>query len=331
MVLIDTSTEGHHKIYQDALLKIQNTKLVLIEKKLSLSKLKIKYFYELYKIVNSERKKDVHFLTLDVLYKYPLLFKLNKRRTVIGTLHKIPNSSVKRSLLKNFAKKIDFIIVHSEFSKEALNMIGIENVITIEYPSFYDYSTISDKKKIRENKKIPEDKIIISALGGTREDKGLDILLESFKYLDEGNKNKIILNILGKEEKFKKEFIDLKLKEYKITSVENYQFSTDKEFMENVKITDIMVLPYKKKFSGSSGPMIEAVVNKIPCIAPRELEIGKLIEKYELGLTFECENSQKLAMTIKDMIENERVFFRNDYNKKITISNFLDKHKNIYK
>lgn len=330
MTIIDTSTEGHHKIYQNTLLKLADIKLKLIEKKLNLRKMKIRYFLELYKIINIEKNDDIHFLNLDVIYKYPLCFRLNKKRKVIGTLHKVPNNFFKMLLLKNFSKKITSVIVHSEYMKEILNLKKIVNVEVVEYPSFYEYKNIDKKEVIRGKKKISDKKIVISALGGTREDKGLDILLESFKYLNEEIKNKILLNISGNEEKFKRDFIELKLKENKINSRTNYNFLTDKEFMEEVLITDIMMMPYKKSFSGSSGPMIEAIANGIPCITPKTLEIGCLTEKYGLGLTFECENEKDLANTIKKIIENIEKFKNNNYKNEIGINNFLNKYKKLY-
>lgn len=328
MNLIDFSKEGHHKIYQNTLLKIKETKLFIFSEEMSIKKKKLKFFKLIFSILNFNKENDTHFLTLDYIYKYPLLRKLNKKRKVIGTLHKEPDSFLKKCLLKNFSKKIDMIIVHSEFIKSNLNMMGIKNVEIIDYPSFYDYSNL-EKKMVRKNKNI-EDQIVISCLGGTRIDKGLDILLEAFKYLKKELKEKIVLNIAGKEEDIKINFIEEKIIKYNIKSMRNYKFISDEEFKEQILITDIMILPYRKIFGGNSGPMTEAIVNKIPLITPKNLNIGIMTEKYNLGLTFECENPIDLANKIEEILFNKYNFFSNGYNERLSIENFIKKHTNIY-
>lgn len=330
MVIVDTEKLGHHEIYQNNLKKIKDISLIISEQKFNLKEQKIRYFLNINRLLNISLDKDVHFLTLDFLYKYPILKKLNKKRRVFGTLHKEPNSVFKFFLLKNFSKKINYIIVHSEFTKILLNNKGIKNVKLIEYPSFYDYSKIKNKKFLREKNKISQEKIILTSLGGTRYDKGLDILLESFKFLSSEIKDKLILNIAGKEETYKSDFISSKAKEYGINLMANYRFITDEEFMENIMITDIMMMPYRKIFGGNSGPMTEAVVNKIPCITPKGSNIGELTEKYNLGLTFECEDSRDLARVIEEMVNTKKEFFTTDYYKRLTVNNFIKRHKELY-
>lgn len=289
----------------------------------------ILYFKKMKEIIFIENGiQNIHFLTLDYLYKYPLIKKLNKNRVVLGTLHKEPNSFIKKILLKNFSKKITKIIVHSEFTKEELNKIGIYNVEVIEYPSFYDYSKL--KKENLKRQENLEQKIVISCLGGTRFDKGLDILLDAFEYVEKEIKNKLILNIVGKEEYFRRDYIRKKAKKNNINLKEEYGFVTDEEFMKNVLLTDIMAIPYRKIFGGNSGPMTEAIVNKIPSIVPLNSNIGNLVQKYDLGETFEAENSKDLGKVLSKMIKEKKEYFRTEYDKKLTVDNFLKKHKKLY-
>lgn len=333
MNLCETTREGHHGIYLDALLKLNNTREVLLETKLESSIINIKdYITTRYKLLKKYLRVDgdIHLLYLDIFYVLPIVSKLNRKKKVLGTLHFIPTNRIKLFLLKNFSKKIDLIIIHSEVMKEQLLNLGVKNIEVVDYPSFYDYNTSKSKETLRKENKL-ENSIVLTALGGTRNDKGLDILLEAFKYLDESLKEKLILNIAGKEENFKRDFIQRKAKEYSINLREEYGFLTEKNFIENIVLTDIMLMPYKKIFGGNSGPMTEAIVNKIPCITPKGINIGDLTEKYNLGLTFECENPKELAKTIEKMVMNKkREFFTNDYYKKLTIKNFLKRHEEIY-
>lgn len=329
MKLIDFSREGHHKIYQESLLKIKYLELLIFEESFSLKKDKFKFFKKILKVIDLEKDEDIHYLTLDFLYKYPLIKKMNKNRIVIGTLHKEPNNFFKKILLKNFSKKISKIIVHSEFIKNKLNEIGIYNVEVIEYPSFYNYSKLK-KENLREQEKIGK-KIVISCLGGTRFDKGLDILLKAFEYIEEDIKNKILLNIIGKEEYFKKDYINQMAKKNKINIRDKYGFVTDEEFIKNVLITDIMVMPYRKIFGGNSGPMTEAIVNKIPSLVPSGTNIGNLVEKYDLGDIFESENPKDLAKVLSRMVKEKKEYFSTTYNEKLTLEKFIKRHEEIYK
>lgn len=334
--LCETNLDGHHEIYLKTLLNLSETIENISNIEVESNKKKIiKYLLNRKKILEYfllRNNEIYHLLYLDILYTYPLIFSLNKKRKVLGTLHFVPENKIKIILLKNFSKKIDLIVVHSEILKQKLFDIGIENIEVVNYPSFYNYSNIKSKEELKKQMKL-ENKIILTALGGTRNDKGLDILLESFKYLGDELKEKVILNIAGKEETFKKDFIAQKSKENKINIREKYGFLTDDEFMVNVLLTDVMVMPYRKVFGGNSGPMTEAIVNKIPCITPKGLNIGDLTEKYNLGLTFECENPKSLAKTIEEIILNKekKEFFTSDYHKKLTVENFLKSYEQIYR
>lgn len=333
--LCETKITGHRQGYINILKTINKTeeKIILIDsvKNKNILKKSIKEFFNLilishFFLKNKQNEDILHLLDIDRIYKNPFFMKKNK---IIGTLHFFPHNKIFKILLKHFSKKLEKIIVHSEFIVKKLNEIGITNVELINYPSFYNYTQL-ESKEILKRKFNFENKIILTALGGTRSNKGLDILLEAFKFLEKGIKDRVILNIAGKEENFKKEYIQSKAKEYSIQLRENYGFITDEEFTENVILTDIMIMPYKKTFGGSSGPMTEAIVNKIPCITPKSLNIGDLTEKYNLGLTFECENPKDLARIIEEMIYTKKEYFTTDYHKKLTVENFLARHREIY-
>lgn len=333
--LCENRKSGHRGIYLKTLLNLEITDEKFIDFLPNSSVKKIfRYLNDrilLYKKFITDTSNEFEIKHILVLDTFTNILFLRKKQNVMGTLHFVTKNKIKQLLLKNFSKKIDLIVVHSEVLKEKLLKIGIKNVEVVHYPSFYDYSFIMSKEHLLKKFKL-ENKIILTALGGTRDDKGLDILLKSFEYLDDKLKEKIVLNIAGKEETFKKDFITQKSKENKINIREKYGFLTDEEFMENVLLTDIMVLPYRKKFGGNSGPMTEAIVNKIPCITPKGLNIGDLTEKYDLGLTFECENPKSLAETIEKMILNreKKEFFTSNYHKKLTVENFLRSYEEIY-
>lgn len=331
--ICENKISGHHSVYFNSLLKLKGVNLKFVDLNLYESKKNIFfYLYSRKKLLNEylkSKEKVVHILTSDFLYILPLIRKLyNPNKKILCTIHHIPNSSLKKLLLKNFSKKINSLIVHSKYLKIELNKIGIHNVEVINYPSFYNYDIIDEKEAIKKKYNISNDKKIISLLGGTRRDKGLDILLKSFNYLNYIEKSRIILNIAGAEEFFNKNFI---LHESKGLNIKlDLKNLTEEEFCENVMMTDIMVMPYRKTFSGNSGPMTEAIVNEIPCIAPKELNIGKIVFENNLGEVFNCENPKDLALQIKKILKNEKSYYTNDFHKSLTEENFLKSYLNLY-
>ena len=337
--LADNIFSGHHKIYLDTLLAIDSTVDCSVEMEFHQNKFRPKYHLDRNRFIrevislidrqNCVECKILHLLYIDNLYTTPLFPNLTQKYKVIGTLHHYPQNEFKMSLLKIFSRKVNKIVVHSEYIKHKLLENNIKNVEVVHYPSFYDYSKLPDKKLIKENLGLPEDKVIFSALGGTRYDKGLDILLESFKYIPNDLKSKVILNIVGREETFNKKFIDEKIQKYGINARVKLGFVSDEEFMSNVLISNYVVLPYRKIFTGNSGPMTEAIRNIIPILGPNYGNIGFLIENYNLGYTFTPENPLSIAKAIVNSIENKKSI-KSNYSEDISIDKFKSSYKNLY-
>lgn len=329
--LVDNANDGHHKVYQDTLNKINNTQI--LNKIIKFTDLKenfIKAYKErstFFKYVNSKTNKGdiIHLLYIDSLYKCPLIDKkLNRDKKYIGTLHWVPKDAFRQNLLKRFSKKIELIIVHSEFLEEELNKIGIKNVKTIEYPSFININN----KNIKKDKEL-KDKIVISCLGGTRKDKGLDILSEAFKFIDSKCKEKIVFNICGIEQDIKYDDIMMSAKENNIDVICKNKFLTEQEYEEEIYKTDVILLPYRKIFSGNSGPMTDGIYANKFILGPNEGNLGFLINKYQLGDTFVQEDYKDLAKKISE-INKLNLNKEHEYRDRLKSVNFLNLHAEIY-
>lgn len=332
ILLVDNSNDGHHKIYQDTLNNIENTKILNnIMKFEDVSN----NFYKAYiqrknflKKVDEEIKEKsiVHFLYLDSIYKCPFISKFlyENKNVYIATLHWIPQDFIRKVMLKKFAKKLKLIIVHSEYLKEKLNDIGIKNVICIDYPSFIEKSScLVEKNKNTE-------KINLVCLGGTRIDKGLDILCESFKYIDDISKDKLLFTIAGLEQSIKYEFIKKEAKKNNINIVVKNKFLTESEYVEEIRNASVILLPYRKVFSGNSGPMTDGVYLEKYILGPNYGNLGFLINKYNLGDTFNIEDPVDLGKKISEITEKNLVV-KTEYSKKLDKDIFIFKHKEIYK
>lgn len=334
---MDSVFDGHHSVYMKALEKInivENiSKDISIEnnKKKVIKYIKDRKYILKYALDKVEVDNILHLLYLDQLYTLGPIFKNNKYKKIIATLHHYPQNNIKEKLLKVCSKQIDTIIVHSDYLKEQLISLGIRNVEVIDYPIFNRYK-LDNISNIKEKLSLDNDKYIISALGGTRYDKGLDILLESFEYVGEEIKSKIQINICGKEEDIKRDYIEEKCKELHINYRLKLNYMTDEEFYENIIVSDCIAIPYRNMFTGNSGPMTEGVYENKPIIAPNSGNLGYLMNKYELGVTFEGENHKDLARAIERLVEegwnpNEKSY---EYRERLNVESFINKHEVLY-
>lgn len=340
LVDLNEDHEGHHFIFR-TLEKIENTEAIdTKEKKILIRKNPIQGVCErirMYKRVfrEIEEKQNspaiVHFVTGDKFYFLPILLSPEKTdRKVIVTIHRFPSNTILRYLLRNFSKKITSIVVFSEYLKEQLYKIGIKNVTHIPHTTFYDYSKIPSKHILKEKYNISNSATVISALGGTRYEKGLDILLESFKFLSKEIKHNIILNIAGREQDFKKDYIIELAQKNNVRFRLDLRNLSDTEFSENVVLTDIMLVPYRKSFiAGASGPMLEAISQGIPCLFAKNRSFEQFETKHKIGRYFDIENPLSLAEELKKMIEGDYEF---DTKYASTLSNeeFIVNHEYIY-
>ena len=291
-----------------------------------------KYYIALKKQLKSVPKGNLaHLLYGDIYYKIPFICSslLNRNPTLV-TMHTCPNGKFKHFLLKNFCKRVKRVIVHSEYIQKEMEAIGINNTTYIDYPTFYNYAQLPSKEDTRSMLDIPSDKFVLSALGGIRNDKGLDILLEAFQYISEETKANIILNIAGKPGFLDQEDIETLCHKYNIPSRLTIRPLSDKEFMENVIISDYMVMPYRKKMTGNSGPMTEAIVNHIPCIVPQSSNLGRIAAQHKVGVCFEQENPKDLAATIEKELQSPRSFDFS-YSEQLKESSFIQKHEELYR
>lgn len=248
------------------------------------------------KIAENYEPDVIHFLYGDILYRYFGfgIGTLKKKFRVIITCHQIRRSFLRDYSLRRISEKCSAVVVHTTSLQEDLLQAGIKNVVHIEYPQFNEIPSIAQKqaKTILE---IPQDnKKVLLAIGGTRYDKGLDILLEALCMV----KNQFRLIIAGEEEYFDHFFIEKKVAPYKENVTLILGFLSEELFAQCLSACDIVVLPYRKSFDGASGPLGEGVNLDKMIVGPNHGSLGRIIETNNLGLTFESEDVNDLAQTL---------------------------------
>lgn len=307
LVLVDTSVTGHHIPYIQALLNLAEETLAILPEELpSLSIPQricafprgskrrfsdfLKWANAVKHIVDQEKPDIVHFLMGDDFYRFfGAGLCLFARYKVVVTLHWMRSGFAGRLSTKFIAWHSDSVIVHSEYIQQRLSGYGIRNALHIEYPQFGTY--YFTKEEARRTWQLDQDTPVIVCVGGTRYDKGLDVLLKALE--------KVIkpfhLRVAGKAEYFSEDFIREHTQSYSECVHLQMHFLSNEELASAVCAADIVALPYRRKFDGASGPIGDGVVLCKMIVGPNHGNLGDTILRNHLGYTFETENVDSLA------------------------------------
>ena len=176
---------------------------------------------------------------------------------------------------------------------------------------------------------IPCDDVpVIAAVGNTRFDKGLDLLLTALQQIT----IPFYLLVAGKEDWFDRSFIREHSCGYEDRIFVCLRYLTDDEMSMVLNAADIVVLPYRKIFDGASGPLVDAAMLGKPVIGPNHGSLGQIIEQNHLGVTFEAENVKSLSEAIQkiltfDFVSDEATSV---YRKRLDPTFFQKCYKDVY-
>ena len=257
----------------------------------------LKMLDEIKSICAIEKPDIVHFTDGNIFYRYfgAGLTKFKKYKTVL-TNHNAEEDFLHRLSAKIIASRVNVVTVTSEYSKIVFERSGAKNVVNIEYPQLNDL--FFDKKTSMEYFGIKTSAPIISCIGGTRYDKGLDIILKALKKVS----CPFHLLIAGNAEYFTESYIDQETESYKDSVTKVLRFLTDEELAMAISCSDFVAVPYRRGFNGASGPLGEGVWRDKCIIGPISENLGTIIENHHLGYTFEQENPESLTTVLNNAL-----------------------------
>lgn len=347
VLLVDNELTGHHYIYAKTLAEYEYNNIEVIgffsniykdinvkqPKECSIKKIEsifsyLKWIKEIYLVAKSENVDTIHFLFADTLCKYfGIGFILFRKFKLIGTFHQFRYSFLRNISHKVLFNKMDKSIVHTDFLYNKFKNNRIYKLIHIEYPKF-NYMPTYSENFAKSFWKIQTDAPVILALGDTRFDKGLDILLESLKSI---NFNFHLL-IAGKVQTFDEEFIKIHTKSYKNKVTVHLQYLSDEELNMALNAASIIVLPYRKCFDGASGPLGEGVWLKKTIIGPDHGSLGNLIRNNKIGFVFESENINSLTKVLNNVLSNSFIWneVAENYRDQLNPKFFCERYSDVY-
>ena len=345
VLYIDFNTAGHHGVYFRELLKLKGIEPVLVlparKDGIAIRQLEIPefsrnmtfgqycaFFSKLKEIIRKEKPDCVHILSGDFLYRY-FGFRLGFiKLPLLVTFHHVEFSKTRGISYKRIFKKITAGVVHTEFIYKHLLGLGIRNAEHIEYPYMEEVREY-DPFELKEKYHVPEKTKILLSFGETRFDKGLDLLLKALGDIQEG----FHLVIAGKATEIPEEEINNLTKSYSDQTTKIFGFIEDETMNELFAMSDVVVLPYRRKFAGASGPLTTAVAYGKTVIGPDSNSLGDIIQTNHLGYLFECENVDSLKTAVKNALQENHTYDHAAaaYQKKISKEKFVEEYQRIYK
>lgn len=293
-------------------------------------------------ILRKNKCQIFHLLYLDNLM-IPLFFliPLIPKIKITGTLHWYPNRKSKQILLGFILNKevIQELIVHGEFIRNQVVELLQKNrkqVTSIIYPNLHPLKhkhTERAAKMLKDNLIKREHKgAILLCFGGLRHDKGIDILLEAAGRIIDRD---FTILIAGKEDTFTRNYVDKEIARLKLENkvVMNLEYISDDDVEAYFNLSDIVILPYRKIFSGQSGPLTEGAIRNKIIIGPDHGEIGDTIKRYQLGIVFKAEDisdlSNKLIYTFDNLDYLSKRVQSSAYKDLIRVEVFQDQYHSI--
>lgn len=252
-------------------------------------------YNEKYEVVNINQ-------TIPVIDQY-FIHKIKRTSKLIFTVHDVipPVKSFYWSYksLKKIYDKSDILIVHSEQNKRELKEkfnVSTNKIVVIPHGIEDDKSNL-DTTIARKYLGLDLNKKYLLFFGGIRESKGLDILINALKGVD--NCVLMITGSMPHGEKFN-EYAEL-INKMGIETFEKVEYVLDEMIPYYYKASDIVVLPYKEFYS-QSGVLMQAITYKKPVIATDVAGFKEMIFKYNIGKVCIPNNVDDLNKKIVEII-----------------------------
>ena len=339
IMYVDASVDGHHLIYLNYLLQaVSGDSFAVLPEDTGKVKGRVRkagtgsirgfeeygrWMKELRRIAAEEKPDIIHFLDGDTMMRNMGrgLARFADSGMVI-TFHHFFEGKAREISMKRMLRYADAGVFHTETICERAEGFGCKNVKCVPYPCFLDLPPM-------ESGGHRNDPPVLLALGGTRHDKGLDILLKALKDV----KAPFQLVIAGKPEDFDEDYIDSHTEKYRDKVRLCLRFLSDEEVKEFLVESDIIVLPYRREFDGASGPMCEGIYLGKTIIGPSHGSLGSQLQSSHAGYTFESENVEQLAACIEYALTHPCVYDETAYQmqKELSPELFAERYLRIYR
>lgn len=237
---------------------------------------------------------------------YSLLSKLAGSKIIFTAHNIVPHEASKSDVehYRRWYKLCDKVICHTETSRKELvdqMKVPIDKTAVIPHGCL---DIPCDKKELlsiqneyKEKLGIKPNQIVFGHLGFLSEYKGSDLLIKAWCENEKLHNSKdAILLIAGK--KGQVEIPDNLPENVKLIN----QYLTNEEFKALLKLTDVMVMPYRR--IDQSGLLLTLLNENIPFIVSDAGELSKTLEIADVGWCLDNIQTETIAKQILDIVSN---------------------------
>ena len=242
--------------------------------------------------------------------------KIDNRVKIVSIMHNVLPHEKRTGdipLTKYFLNKCDgFAVLNEESKSQILSIKPDAKYIVHSHPLYDHYGEQIDKSEARTRLGIANDRKVILFFGLIRDYKGLDLLIEAMKGLDDSHLLLIAGEVYGKFDKY-----DGLIEKYSLQNKIklNLKYIPDKELPLYFSAADVCVLPYR---SGTQSGIVAVSYHfRLPVIVTDTGGLKEMVEEGKTGLVVSKPEPELLAgaiakfMKIKDnshFQENIEVF-----------------------
>lgn len=239
------------------------------------------------------------------------------KKILFTTLDKI-NIYCSDRLLVDSQNQINFLKIN-RFNINKFYLIGNGSIKGVDLNIFYKYGR-EKKIKLRNHYKIPENFKIILYLGRMDPDKGLDVLIHSFRNLMRSN-SKILLLLVGRDEMNIHQYLKENFRD--ISEFIRLIPHNDRP-QDMYNLSDIFCIPSRRE--GFGNVVIESSSCSIPVIGSDIQGLSSSLINNFNGLTFKVDDIDDLSSKIQTLINDENLCHRLGINgRKFVLENFNKK------
>ncbi len=215
---------------------------------------------------------------------------------------------VKKTVLKTVLRQhfFDTLFVLTEDSlQDVKNLTHSKNIIYLPDPIFQFPENILTKKALEKQLSIDASKTVFLNFGYLDSRKGIIEFLEACQLLDNKLQEKIHLILAGKIASDVQDQLENLLHNCPgITTSKLFEHQLPENIQYLFQIADWSLVLYPK-FLGSSSVLIRSAMANKPVMGNKIGSIGKLIEKYQLGIAIDPEDRQAIAHSLQSILENQ--------------------------
>jgi len=203
--------------------------------------------------------------------------------------------------LRLLASKGMRIMVHSKKIASSLNnFTGAQKFDYVPYP-VADFNVTEDEKaiyraRLRSRLGLSSDDILLLVFGGMRQDKGADLAVKMLSRLPANYH----LLCAGKGTFFPQAFLEGLASEHGVLNRVHFdnRLIPETERPDYFCGCDIFLMPYRKNFSGQSGPLTVAGALGTKIVAPDLPVLTETIQGDDLGWLYRVEDVDKMAAAV---------------------------------